>query len=77
MKRQTLVHALGLLRQGAGHKALMDAGLLREHRPLRDTSSSATAPMSQQHGPYNRCHNPGVRQMGQMVKRMGALCVFM
>ena len=53
MKRQTLVHALGLLRQRAGHKALMDARLLREHRPLRDTSSSATAPMSQQHALYS------------------------
>lgn len=49
MKRQAVMHAPGLLRQRAGHKVLMDARLLREHRPLRDTSSSATAPMSQQH----------------------------
>lgn len=43
------MYALGLLRQRASHKVLMDARLLREHRPPRDTSSSATAPKSQQH----------------------------
>lgn len=43
------MHAPRLLRQRAGHKVLMGARLLREHRPLRDASSSATAPMSQQH----------------------------
>lgn len=60
MKRQTLVCALGLLRQRSGHKALMDGRLLGEHRPLRDTSSAAAAPTSLQQGPDNRCHNPGV-----------------
>lgn len=48
MKMQAVMHAPRLLRQRAGHKVLMDAKLLREHRPLRDVSS-ATAPTSQQH----------------------------
>lgn len=63
MKRHTLVCALGVLRQRSGHKALMDGRLLGEHRPLRDTSSTAAAAStSLQLGPDNRCHNPGVGQ---------------
>lgn len=61
MKKQALLRVLGQLKQRESHKVLMDAKLLREHRPLRDTSSSPPAPMSQLHGPYNRCQSPGFR----------------
>lgn len=54
----------------------MDARLLREHRPLRDTSSLL---MSQQHGRHERCHSPGVRwgKNGIDGERVQAWCIFL
>lgn len=75
MKRQTLMCALGLLRQRCGHKALLDGRLLREHRPLRDPSSSATQHSTSAQVP--RLWSRTEKQIGQMVKRVGALCDFM
>lgn len=79
MKRQAVMHTPRLLRQRAGHKVLMDARLLRGHRTLRDTSSSATAPMSQQHRSLTGATTPDFYRniIEQMVKRVEALYVFM
>lgn len=73
MKRQTLVHALGLLRQRAGHKALMDAMLLREHRETPHHQQ-------QQHGLYCLTGATTSESVGKTngtdgVKRERTLCV--
>lgn len=70
MKRQTLMHALGLLRQRAGHKALMDVRL-KIHLISNSTDVSAARPVL-----YNRCHN--LRKMnGTDVEKRGSVVCFM